>query len=254
LGRAGPSELRRDLVRANQIAHAVGLVTAFGHVSARLPGSDTFLIPTRASPALASSERLLLMDLEGQVLEGEGTPTSEFWIHARIYAARPDVGAAVHVHPPGCVVLSQLGETVRPLHNSAAALGPVAVYEPVGLIRSRRLGDEVAGVLGRGRAMLLRGHGANVVAADVRQAAVLACLLEEGAQLQLRALAAAGGDPSRLRFFDAAEQQLVAEQIDAAGPQARAWEYYSALASGELRPAAGEGSGSRAGGSRRVPK
>ena len=47
-------ELRRDLVCANHIAHAAGLVTAFGHISARLPGSDTFVIPTRASPALAS--------------------------------------------------------------------------------------------------------------------------------------------------------------------------------------------------------
>ena len=254
MGRSGPSELRRDLVLANRIAHATGLVTVFGHVSARLPGSDSFLIPTRSSPALASPERLLLMDLEGAVLEGEGTPNSEFWIHARIYAARPDVGAVAHVHPPGCVVLSQLGETVRPLHNSAAALGAVPVYEPVGLIRSRELGDRVAGVLGSSRAMLLRGHGANAVAADVRQAAVLACFLEEGAQLQMRALAAAGGDPSRLRFYDPLEQRLVAGQIDAAGPLARVWEYYSAVASGELGAWADAGSGLRGAASRRAPK
>jgi ribulose-5-phosphate 4-epimerase/fuculose-1-phosphate aldolase len=227
-------ELRRDLVRANHIAHAAGLVTAFGHVSARLPGSDSFLIPTRASPALASAERLLLMDVEGNLLEGDGSPNSEFWIHARIYAARPDVGAVAHVHAPGCVVLSQLGQTVQPLHNSAAVLGTVRVYETIGLIRSPQLGDEVARALGQARAMLLRGHGANVVAAGVRQAAVLACFLEEGAQLQLQALAAAGGDPSRLRFYSPEEQALVGEQLDAAGPHERAWEYYSALAAGEL--------------------
>ena len=120
-----PEQLRRDVVRANHIAHGAGLVTAFGHVSARVGGSDSFVIPSRASPALASLERLLLMDLDGNVLEGEGSPNSEFWIHARIYATRPDVGAVAHVHPPGCVVLSQLGETVRPLHNSAAVLGAV---------------------------------------------------------------------------------------------------------------------------------
>jgi ribulose-5-phosphate 4-epimerase/fuculose-1-phosphate aldolase len=227
-------DLRQDLVRANHIAHAAGLVTAFGHVSARLPGSDSFLIPTRASPALASLERLLLMDLDGNLLEGDGTPNSEFWIHARIYAARPDVGAVAHVHAPGCVVLSQLGQTVRPLHNSAAILGPVPIYETIGLIRSRQLGDDVARVLGHCRSMLLRGHGANVAAASVRQAVVLACCLEEGAQLQVQALAAAGGDPSRLRFYESEEEALVAEQLDAAGPHERAWEYYSALAEGDL--------------------
>jgi len=231
---AGPEHLRRDLVRANQVAHAAGLVTAFGHVSARLEDGDRFLIPSRASPALASLERLLVMDLDGNVLEGEGTPNTEFWIHARIYAARPDVGAVAHVHAPGCVVLSQLGDTVRPMHNSGAVLGAVPVYEPVGLVRSRRLGDEVAGVLGRCRAMLLRGHGANVAASGVRQAAVLACFLEEAAQLQLQALAAAGGDASRLRFYSPAEEALVAGQLDAPGPHQRAWEYYSALAGGEL--------------------
>src|SRR5438105_11875484 len=88
------------------------------------------------------------MDLDGNPLEGDGTPNSEFWIHARIYAARPDVGAVAHVHSPGCVVLSQLGQTVRPLHNSAAVLGEVPVYETIGLIRSRQLGNEVAQVLG----------------------------------------------------------------------------------------------------------
>jgi len=238
LPHAGPElELRQDLVRANHVAHAAGLVTAFGHVSARLPGTDRFLIPTRASPALAALERMLLMDPDGNVLEGEGTPNSEFWIHARIYAARPDVGAVAHVHAPGCVVLGQLGYTLRPLHNSGAVLGPVPVYETVGLVRSRHLGDEVARVLGGCRAMLLRGHGANVVAAGVRQAAVLACFLEEGARLQLQALAAAGGDPLRLRFFEPDEQALVSEQLDAAGPHERAWEYYSALATAGARRA-----------------
>ena len=82
--------------------------------------------------------------------------------------------------------------------------------------------------------MLLRGHGANVVATTVRQAAVLACFLEEGAQLQLQALAAAGGDPSRLRFYDPEEQALLRGQLDAEGPHERAWEYYSALAGGKL--------------------
>jgi len=224
------SALREDVALANRIAHATGMVTAFGHVSARLPGADAFLIPPRASPMLASADGLLTVGLDGRVLEGQGHPNSELWIHARIYAARPDVGGVAHVHAPACVVLGQLGQTVRPLHNSGAVAGDVAVYERAGLIRSRDLGDAVAAVLGPRRAMLLRGHGANVADADVRRAIVVACFLEEAARLQVEALAAAGGDAARLRFYDAEEGERLREELDTPVSMGRAWEYYSTLA------------------------
>ncbi len=222
--------LRRDVALANRIVHHAGLVNAFGHVSARVPGTETFLIPTRASPALCRPERLLLMDLDGNQLEGEGTPNTEFWIHARIYAARPDVGSVAHVHAPSCVVLGQIGQTVRPLHNSAGPFADgVPTFERVGLIRSRELGDQVAATLSQHRAMLLRAHGANVADVDVRRVAVQACFLEEAAELQLRALAAVGGDPTKLRYFDEEEAERLREQIDSPGPLNRGWEYYSGL-------------------------
>ena len=228
-------ELRRDVALANRIVHRAGLVSAFGHVSARLPGTDTFLFPTRASPALASPERLLVLDLDGNRRSGEGEPNTEFWIHARIYAARPDVGAVAHVHAPACVALGQMGQTVQILHNSAAAFADgVPVFDKVGLIRSRELGDEVAATLGQKRAMLLRGHGANVASPTVRLAAVQACYLEEAADIQLRALSAAGGRAERLRPYTADEAALVRGQIDTEGPNRRAWEYYVALAEGRV--------------------
>src|SRR5919198_6430097 len=114
-----PDELRDDVALANRIVHRMGLVTAFGHVSARIPGTDRFLLPTRASPALAHPDRLLVLNFDGQKLEGDGEPNTELWIHARIYAARPDVGAVAHVHSPACVALAQIGEPLRIIHNAA---------------------------------------------------------------------------------------------------------------------------------------
>ena len=229
-------ELRRDVALANRIVHAAGLVSAFGHVSARIPGSDSFLFPTRASPALAEAGRLLLLDLDGNKLQGDGEPNTEFWIHARIYAARPDVGAVAHVHSPACVAVGQIGQSVLMLHNSAAIfLDGVPVFERIGLIRSRELGDEVAATLGQGRGMLLRGHGANVAETDVRRAAVAACFLEEAADLQLRALAASGGRVDALRAFSGEEAVRVYEQIGAGAPMNRAWEYYVAVVEGRVK-------------------
>jgi L-ribulose-5-phosphate 4-epimerase len=228
-------ELRRDVALANRIVHAAGLVSAFGHVSARVPGTDTFLFPTRASPALAEADRLLLLDLDGNRLQGDGEPNTELWIHARIYAARPDVGGVAHVHSPACVALGQIGQPLRVLHNSASILADgVPLFERVGLIRTRELGDQVAATLGQRRAMLLRGHGANVAELNVRRAAVVACFLEEAADLQLRALAAAGGRADALHGFTPEEADLVRQQIDADGPMDRAWQYYVARADGSV--------------------
>src|SRR6266851_1046509 len=225
-------ELRRDVALANRIVHAAGLANAFGHVSARLPGTDTFLFPTRASPALANPERLLTLDVDGILRAGEGEPNTEFWIHARIYAARPDVAGVAHVHSPACVVLGQIGQPLRVLHNSGGAFADgVPLFERVGLIRTRELGDQVAATLGAGRAMLLRGHGANIAEADIRRTAVVACFLEEAADLQLRAMAAVGGRVEALRAFDAEETARLHEQIGADGPMGRAWEYYGWLTS-----------------------
>jgi len=65
-----------------------------GHASARIPGTDTFLMPTRRSPGLASASTLAGSGHRRQYSLGQGTPNSELWIHARIYAARPDVAAS----------------------------------------------------------------------------------------------------------------------------------------------------------------
>jgi L-fuculose-phosphate aldolase len=142
-----------------------------------------------------------------------------------------------HVHSPACVALGQIGQPLKVLHNSGGAFADgVPVFHSIGLIRTRDLGDRVAATLGAGRAMLLRGHGANVADSNVRRTAVVACFLEEAADIQLRALAAAGGRPEALQAFTADEATHIRSQIDAAGPMNRAWEYYVALAEGRLQP------------------
>lgn len=231
--------LRYDVAVANRIVERFGLATAYGHVSARIPGTNTFYIPTRRSPGLADENRLLVIDTDGKVLSGEGVPNSEFWIHARIYAARPDVNGICHAHPLSCVSLTQIGEPHRVVHNQGGAfVDGVPEYGRIGLIRSRELGDEVASSLGKGIAVMMRGHGITTANADVRSATIAACFLEESAGLQIRMLSAAGGDARRIRAFTREEGQLVRDQT---GPSAaaagRAWEYYAAVA--DTRPLGG---------------
>jgi L-ribulose-5-phosphate 4-epimerase len=184
-------QIKQDIVTASHVLHQQGIAAAFGHVSARIPGTDRFIFPPRMSPALVHFDNLLELDVEGNQRAGAGRPNTEFWIHARIYRARPDVQSVCHVHPPSCVVLSSLGENIRPLHASGAVFkNDVQIFDPITLIRTRELGDQVAATLGQHEAMLLRGHGVNVTGKDVRRV-VLTLWMEEAANYQLRAMSAA---------------------------------------------------------------
>ena len=215
--------IKHDVVKASHILHQQGIAAAFGHVSARIPGTDTFVFPPRMSPALVRFDNLLELDVEGNQLCGDGRPNTEFWIHARIYNARPDVQSICHVHPPSCVVLSSLGETIRPLHASGAVFkNDVQVFDPITLIRTRELGDAVADTLGDHGAMLLRGHGVNVAAKDVRRVCVMTLWMEEAANFQLRAMAA--GKP---RYFTAEELENIYPQVSGEDVSNRVWEYFS---------------------------
>jgi ribulose-5-phosphate 4-epimerase/fuculose-1-phosphate aldolase len=229
--------LRRDVALANRIIERSDLSGVFGHASARIPGTDTFLFPPRRSPGFADENKLLVLDIDGRVISGEGTPNSELWIHARAYAARADLGGVVHAHPPACVCLTQIAQPHRIVHNQGGAfVDGVAEYDRIGLIRTRELGDLLAQCLGRSVAVLMRGHGITTAAADVRTATVAACFLEESAALQLSMLSASGGDAGRIRTFTPEEAERVRDQLSPPIVE-RAWEYFAAVA--DARPLGG---------------
>jgi len=120
-------------------------------------------------------------------------------------------------------VISSLGETIRPLHASGAIFkNNVQVFDAITLIRTRELGDQVAGTLGQHGAMLLRGHGVNVADKDIRRVCVMTLWMEEAANYQLRALSA--GKP---RYFTAEELEVIYPQVSGAEVSNRAWEYFS---------------------------
>ena len=222
--------LRHDVALSNRIIERLGLSHVFGHASARIAGTETFVIPTRRSPGLADEATLLLVDTDGNVVSGNGEPNSEFWIHARIYARRPDVGGIVHAHPHACVCLSQIGEPFRIVHNQGGAfVDGVSSYDAIGLIRTRALGDALAEVLGDKKAVIMRAHGITTVADNLRTATVAACFVEEGARFQLDMLASVGGDATRIRALTHDEARRVDDQLSAP-IVARAWDYFAAVA------------------------
>ena len=136
----------------------------------------------------------------------------------------------MHAHPGACVCLTQVGQPHRVVHNQGGIFADgVPEYSRVGLIRSRELGDLLAKVVAQGNSAMMRGHGITTAFPDVRAATVAAFYLEESAALQLRMLAAAGGDATRIRAFTREEAEGLRDQITGSVAK-RAWEYFAAVA------------------------
>ena len=215
-------DLKRLLVTACRVLSNQGLTDAFGHISVRLAGSDRFFIPAFTSLALVQESDLLILDLEGKVIEGDGVPNREVYIHSECYRRRPDVRSVCHTHSPMVKVFASLAEPLKPIENFASMFAPeTPIYQRVGLIVNAELGREVAESLGDHRAVLMRGHGSTVVGPNLKHAAVTAIYLEETARLTYRARCI--GTP--ICFTDE-EVARLSEYVWKENNFNRAWDYY----------------------------
>lgn len=211
-----------ELVTANSMLYAQGVVDGFGHVSMRHPTqTDRFLLSRSKAPATVNAQDILVHDLSGEPIEGqEGKPYLERFIHSEIYRRRADVMAVVHSHSPavipfGCVASAKL----RPIYHMAGFLGRGApcfdIADKAGdstdmLIRNQQLGTDLSECLGNSATVLMRGHGSTTVGGTLRQAVFRAIYAESNARLQLAATGL--GD---VKYLSAAEAENAAAVNDA---------------------------------------
>ncbi|OGA52298.1 MAG: hypothetical protein A3F74_12965 [Betaproteobacteria bacterium RIFCSPLOWO2_12_FULL_62_58] len=92
---AAETLIRDKTLKAWRFLYARGLIEGFGHISSRPPGSDQFLISRHSLGPKATSEDLLLFDMEGRKLSGKGDPPGEFPIHLEENAHRAYVSCAL---------------------------------------------------------------------------------------------------------------------------------------------------------------
>ena len=217
--------LKQLLATGTRILYEHGLVDAFGHLSARLPGTERFLINPRQSPALLRPETVLTMTLDGEVVEGTMRPNAEWHIHASIYRARPDVVSVVHAHTEMSIVFSMSPVGLRPIFGAMSpnfGPEPLPVYPYPRLITDREKGDRLAHTLGDRTAVLLRGHGCAVVGRDLTETVIRLLELERNGRFLQTILAQNRGEP---RYWTAEE---IAEWGGPEGPTVgsdRYWEY-----------------------------
>lgn len=215
--------IAEDVVKASKILIKRGICEAFGHVSARLPGSELFLITPRSSLALVQSiDDLVQVNLKGERVEGKNRQPYETWLHTCLYRARPDVGGIVRTHSFTTSAFSIAGEAIKPVHDfGAILLGETPVFNNSQLIESEEIGTQLAQFIGKGTGALLRGNGTAIVGKDMVDAVVRAIYLEESALLQLKAKQI--GQPI---YFSSRETYERGTQLLEPPHIQRAWQHY----------------------------
>ena len=161
----------------------------WGHASVRDPdGKGVWIKSAEWGLEEVTRERVYLVDPDGNVLSGDGARHSEYPIHTEIIAARSDVGAVVHTHPPHAVALAATGQPLRPVSHAANYFVPPEVprfADTADLVLTRELGRAVADTLGAARAVFLVNHGIVAVGESLQAATVAAVLLERACAQQL---------------------------------------------------------------------
>lgn len=161
-----------------------GLVVASGgNLSARVEGRDAFLVTASGTwlDRLTAAD-FSLVSLDGTLLDGHPTPSSEWRLHCRTYQVRPDANAIVHLHPQTAVVLDALGIPVRLLtldHANYLRLVRRVPFFPNG---SDELADAAAEASIGCNVVILAHHGCSTLGDTVEMAFRRAMNLEEAAR------------------------------------------------------------------------
>lgn len=170
-----------------------------------------------------TADDIVVIDLDGRLVEGVDAPPMEFHVHSEIYRRRPDVHAVAHVHALWSTFFSVTGVPLKPVTPQSSMLGEIPVSPKPTSINNKPIGEEVAQALGGRRIILLKSHGAVIAAEGVIEVFALAVYLEENAYRQY--MARQLGEPYVL---STEERELMAKNLWKPNLLKKTWDYHYA--------------------------
>lgn len=175
-----------------------------GNISGRDPATNLVVIkPSGMLYADLSPQNMVVLNLDGEVVEGDLRPSSDTQSHLYIYRHRPDVNGVVHTHSPFATAFAALGTSI-PVYLTAMADefgGPI----PCGafaMIGGEQVGQAALESIGDSPAVLLKNHGVFTVGKDAQAAVKAAVMVEDAAHTVWLALQI--GKPDEIPAADVA--------------------------------------------------
>jgi L-ribulose-5-phosphate 4-epimerase len=183
-------KLREEVWKCNLELPKNGLVKmTSGNVSGRDPESNLVVIkPSGFSYEEMTPDHMVVVNMEGDILEGDLTPSVDTATHLYIYRHRPDVFGVAHTHSPYATSFAALGEPIPACLTTTAMLGgevPLGGYVPVG---GEAIGAEIVRKIGKALAIVMQNHGVFTIGSSARVATKMAVEVEEIAHITHLAL------------------------------------------------------------------
>ena len=178
-------EVRAAVLAAAKTMYARGLVEGTaGNVSGRVDDGTVVVTPSSLSYEAMTLDDLVVVDLDGEVVVGERSATSEKGVHLATLAAYPEVGGVVHCHARHASMYAVAHQPIpAAIDEFVVYIGgdvPVGAYQPSG---SADLAPEVARLLADRSAMLMANHGMVAIGKSVDDALHSALVVEHNAQI-----------------------------------------------------------------------
>jgi len=185
--------LREELYKLHKELPANDLVKwTGGNVSARDPETGYIVIkPSGVRYEDLKPEHMVIVNLDGNIIEGDLKPSSDTASHLYIYRQRPDVGGIVHTHSPYATAFAAVGKR-----------GPIPCGD-FALIGSEAIGKVVVESIGSSCAVLLKNHGVFTIGKNATAAVKAAVMTEDVAKTVWLALQI--GQPEEIAPDDVAK-------------------------------------------------
>lgn len=174
--------LREEVCEGNLMLPKAGLVAwTGGNLSARDPITGHIVIkPSGMRYEVMRPEDMVVVDLEGRIIDGNRGPSSDTSSHLGVYRARPDVMSIVHTHSRYATAFAAVG---RPIPCVLTAIAdefgdkvPVGAYAPIG---GDAIGEEIVRSIGDSPAILMKQHGVFTVGPTIAKALQAAVMVED---------------------------------------------------------------------------
>ncbi len=155
-----------------------------GNVSLRDPESNLVIIkPSGVMYPDLTAEQMVVLDLDGKVIEGTLKPSSDTATHLYIYRQRQDVHGIVHTHSPYATAFAAVGKPIPPVLTAICdEFGgeiPVGGFAPIG---DEAIGKEVVKSIGSSPAILMQNHGVFTIGKTAKAAVKAAVMVEDVAR------------------------------------------------------------------------
>jgi len=179
-----------EIVKIGRKMIRLGLVSgSSGNISKRISEDKIAITPTSIPYEEIKSEDIVILNLDGKVLEGKHDTSIEVPMHLAVYRFRQDVNGIVHTHSIYASALSCIGKEIPPIIDEQTIhLGGVVDVADYAIPGSEELAKNVVKSLKDKNAVLLRNHGTLCCGKDLNEALENAILTERLAKIYSIAL------------------------------------------------------------------